>query len=237
MTEQPRATKRILKFVLFVCILAVCWFLGRIFKVDVEYYQGFLLKYPLMLSGLIFVVLYVVTTTFVWFGPKDVLRISSAILFGGYVSTVFVWTGEMVNAAIMFSLSRTLGQEYVQERFKVSSGDLERMKEDASLLGVAAWRINPLVPFRLMDLGYGLTTVPLRKYLLAIVVVSFFRILWLQFILEGVGVSLFKDIPAVLDYFVDHPRVLRYSGMYFLAVVVLTIIAIAVRISRKRKKG
>ena len=236
MVERPQANNKVLKFILFLIVLAVCWYLGRVFDVDVAYYQGILARYPLALSGLIFVVLYVVTTTFIWFGPKDVLRISSAILFGAYVSTVFVWVGEMINSAIMFYLSRVLGREYVQQRFRVKAGELDKMKDDSSFLGVAAWRINPLIPFRLMDLGYGLTRISFKKYFCAIVIISFFRILWLQFILAGIGTSLFQDISAMLDYFLANPVVVRYSGIYFLVVIALTIMAVAARALRKRRK-
>ena len=236
MAEISRINSRGLKFILFLIILTVCWYLGRVFDVDVAYYQGILARYPLALSGLIFVVLYVVTTTFIWFGPKDVLRISSAILFGAYVSTVFVWVGEMINSAIMFYLSRVLGREYVQQRFRIKAGELDKMKGDSSFLGVTAWRINPLIPFRLMDLGYGLTRISFKKYFCAIVVVSFFRILWLQFILAGIGTSLFQDISAMLDYFLANPVVVRYSGIYFLVVIALTIMAVAARALRKRRK-
>ena len=236
MVERPQANNKVLKFILFLIVLAVCWYLGRVFDVDVAYYQGILARYPLALSGLIFVVLYVVTTTFIWFGPKDVLRISSAILFGVYVSTVFVWVGEMINSAIMFYLSRVLGREYVQQRFRVKAGELDKMKDDSSFLGVAAWRINPLIPFRLMDLGYGLTRISFKKYFCAIVIISFFRILWLQFILAGIGTSLFQDISAMLDYFLANPVVVRYSGIYFLVVIALTIMAVAARALRKRRK-
>ena len=223
------------KFILFLVIFAACWYLGKVFKVDVAYYQKFLSQYPLGLSGLIFVVLYVVTTTFVWFGPKDVLRISSAILFGAYVSTVFVWIGEMINSLIMFQLSRVLGREYVQQRLGARSGELDKMKNDTSFLGAVAWRINPLIPFRLMDLGYGLTPMSFKKYFAAIVVVSFFRILWLQFIIAGVGMSLFDNASATMDYFLAHPLVLRYSALYFLAVIIVTIAAVAGRFFRKKK--
>lgn len=236
MAEISRINSRGLKFILFLIILTVCWYLGRVFDVDVAYYQGILARYPLALSGLIFVVLYVVTTTFIWFGPKDVLRISSAILFGAYVSTVFVWVGEMINSAIMFYLSRVLGREYVQQRLRIKAGELDKMKGDSSFLGVTAWRINPLIPFRLMDLGYGLTRISFKKYFCAIVVVSFFRILWLQFILAGIGTSLFQDISAMLDYFLANPVVVRYSGIYFLVVIALTIMAVAARALRKRRK-
>ncbi|MCK5260241.1 MAG: TVP38/TMEM64 family protein [Candidatus Omnitrophica bacterium] len=237
MAEKLRANNKVLKFVLFLFILAACWYLGRVFDVDVPYYQKILARYPLALSGLIFVLLYVVTTTFIWFGPKDVLRIASAILFGAYVSTVFVWIGEMINATVMFYLSRILGREYVQQRLGAQSKKLEKMKDDSSFLGVLAWRINPLAPFRLMDLGYGLTQISFKKYFCAIVIVSFFRILWLQFILAGIGTSLFEDISAMMDYFRAHPVVLRYSGLYFLAVIAVTIMAVAARFLRRRRQA
>lgn len=235
MEEKTRVNKRILKFFALMAILGVCWYLGRVFDVDVAYYQDLLSRYPLALSGLIFVSLYVVTTTFIWFGPKDVLRISSAILFGVMVSTVFVWVGEMINAAVMFYLSRILGREYVQQRLGVKLQELDKMKDDSSLLGIVAWRINPLIPFRLMDLGYGLTRVSFTKYFFGIVIISFFRILWLQFILAGIGTSLFKDVTAMMDYFLDHPSVVYYSSLYFLAVVVVTLAAFIARSLRKRK--
>jgi uncharacterized membrane protein YdjX (TVP38/TMEM64 family) len=86
-----------------------------------------------------------------------------------------------------------------------------------------------------MDLGYGLTPIPFRKYFLAIVVVSFFRIFWLQFILAGIGTSLFEDISAMLDYFLEHPAIVGYSVLYAIAVIALSIVAVAARILRKKR--
>lgn len=227
---------KVLKFGLFLIILTACWYLGRVFKVDVSAYQTFLSRFPLTLSGLIFVLLYVGTTTFIWFGPKDVLRISSAILFGATISTVFVWIGEMINASIMFHLSRVLGMEYVQQKFRIKSQELNKMKDDSSFSGVCAWRINPLIPFRLMDLGYGLTRISFRKYFMAIVVISFFRILWLQSILAGIGTGLFEDVSGMMNYFLENPFVVQCSAVYFLAVIVVTVIALVMRSLRKKKK-
>lgn len=227
--------KKVLKFIFFLIIFAACWYSGRIFKGDVTSIQNLLSGYPLALSGSIFVILYVGTTTFIWFGPKDVLRIASAILFGALVSTLFVWIGEMINAAVMFHLSRILGREYVQQKFRVRSQELDRMKDNSSFLGVFAWRINPLVPFRLMDLGFGLTKISFRKYFIVIFGISFFRILWLQFIIAGIGVNLLKDIGAMQEYFYSNPKIIYYSVIYFLAVIVVTIAAIVARSLKKRK--
>lgn len=237
MSFELMFNKKILKFILFLFIFATCWYLGRVFKVDGASYRELLSGYPLVLSGSIFVALYVGTTTFVWFGPKDVLRISGAILFGAFVSTVFVWIGEMINAMIMFHLSRILGREYIQQKFRVKSQALDQMKDDSSFLGLVALRINPLIPFRLMDLGYGLTPVSFRKYFIAIIAISFFRILWLQLILAGIGTDLLSDFSALWKYFLENPHVVQYSAMYFLAVIVVTIVAVGARFLRKNSKA
>jgi len=223
------------KFTLFLAILVACWYFGRIFKVDVPYYQDLLSNYPVVISGLIFVLLYVGTTTFIWLGPKDVLRISSAIFFGAFVSTVFVWIGEMINARIMFHLSRILGRDYVQQRLGKKGEKLDQMKDDTSILGCLAWRINPLVPFRLMDLGFGLSKISFRKYCLSIVVITFLRIYWLQYILAGVGELMFKDPSLAIKRLQENPNAILISLYFFLAVVIVTITATVARFIRKRK--
>src|SRR5436189_110289 len=96
--------------------------------------------------------------------------------------------------------------------------------------------MNPLVPFRFMDLGFGLTKLPFTKYFLAVVLGSPLRIFWLQFILAGVGEALFKNPSALLDYLMAHQNVLFLSGIYFIGVIIATIIAIAVSAAGRRAK-
>jgi len=45
MNTQLPANKRVLKFILFLTIFSACWYLGRIFKVDVASYQDFLSRF------------------------------------------------------------------------------------------------------------------------------------------------------------------------------------------------
>jgi len=251
---------RIVRFVLFLAVLFLFGYIWKTFGVNAAYYQELFSNYPTM-SVLIFVLLYVGTTTFVWFGPKDILRISSAVFFGASVSTALVWIGEMINALIMFHLSRVLGQEFVAKRLRTKTKKLDNIKNDSSLLGVMALRINPLVPFRIMDLGYGLTRISCLKYLAGISVVSIVRIYWLQYILAEPGVNLFTEISMALnalmngsamtadqmvtlassvflkitDYFIENPKFLRYSCIYFLAVAIVTVIAVIARLLRKQK--
>ncbi len=223
-----------LNFIIFVLVLIFCWFLGKYFKLDVEVFRRVLAQYPIALSGIIFVMLYVLTTTFIWFGPKDVFRVAGAILFGGYISTVFVWVAEMVNVVIMFQLSRQLGREFVEKKFKLKSRDIDKVKKDSSFLGILALRINPLVPFRLMDLGFGLSSVSLKKYLFVALGASLPRILWLQFILAGIGPGFLKNPKELIAYLVAHQKMIVLSGCYFAAVIILTGTAIVVKFMQRK---
>ena len=93
---------RTFKFLILIAILIVCFLMGRYFHIDYDYYRTLLSKYPPVISGFIFISLYVGVTTFAWFGPKDVFRVVGAILFGPVMSTVCIYISEMANAAILF---------------------------------------------------------------------------------------------------------------------------------------
>lgn len=198
-------------------------------SLDFESLRSLLLSVPFILSGVIYVVLYVVLTFFVWFGAKDVFRILGAVFFGGYLSTILVWAAESVNAGILFMLSRKLGQDFIQSKFKVKTGQIDRIKKNASYCGVLAVRLNPLIPFRFMDLGYGLTQISLRKYLLIVMLASIPRIFWLQYILEGVGIQFLENPMMVMPFFVNNPVLIKYSMYYLGLVLIITIVAIVLR--------
>jgi uncharacterized membrane protein YdjX (TVP38/TMEM64 family) len=227
---------RTFKFLILIAILAVCFLMGRYFHIDYDYYRTLISKYPPVISGFIFISLYVGVTTFAWFGPKDVFRVVGAILFGPVMSTVCIWISEMANAAILFYLSRFFGRGFVQQKFRLKSKQLDNVKNESGISGIVALRINPLVPFRLMDLGYGLTQVGFAKYFFVILLASLPRIFWLQYILTHVGESLFKDVPAVITYLMENTFILKYSALYFLSVLVLTIMAVIVKYFKRRRE-
>lgn len=221
-----------IRFIFFIFIIFGAWLLGRFFNIDIEQYRSALSPYPLFLSGIVFIGIYVITTTLIWFGPKDILRLVAAIFYGPFYSTVFVWLAELLNACIMFHLSRFLGREFIEQKFKAASRDIERAKSNSSVIGISALRLNPLIPLRFLDLGYGLTQVSFFKYFCVILITSFPRILWSQSILSQVGDAIFKDYNLVLEYFLNHPFIMYYSGVYFMVVVFLSAWAFFIKLRR-----
>lgn len=231
--EQPKNS--FWKFLLLVFLLIAGFFIAKHFQVDLEQYRETFRSYPIIISGPIFIAIYVVTTTLVLVGPHDVLKISSALLFGAKVSTILLSIAELMNASILFGLSRWLGREYVEKKFKWKvKKSMYEPERKTSLLMIMALRLNPLIPFRFLDIGFGLSNVSFAKYFIAILLVSPFRLYWLQMIIEGVGENIFKDMSAVMTYMLDHPEIVRYSSIYFLVVIVLTIAAFMLRNFQKK---
>jgi uncharacterized membrane protein YdjX (TVP38/TMEM64 family) len=203
----------------------MCFVFGKLFQFDLEGMRAFLSSFSLVVSGIIFILIYVVLTNLIWFGPKDVLRIASAVLFGAWISTLLVWISEICNAAILFSLSRQLGQEYFEQKFRMKKARIEEVKKKSGIFGSFVLRINPLIPFRFQDLIAGLSRITLGKYIGAIILPSLLRIYWLQFLLAALGVNIFKNPDVLNEYLATHPEALMMSSVYFLLVIILSITA------------
>jgi uncharacterized membrane protein YdjX (TVP38/TMEM64 family) len=217
------ASKNRLNFLILVLILIFCWLLGSYCKIDSENLKSIFSKFPLILSGAIFVLLYVVLTFFIWFS-KDILRVLSALIFGTYLSTVLVYLSEMINLIILFTLSRFLGRGFVKNQLRGAFAGLDRRIGKFSFWSIFSLRIIPLVPFRFLDIAAGLTEIPFEKYFIASVLGTPLRIFWLQLILAAVGLSVFKDTNSVLEYFLNNRLILVFSLIYLAAAIILGVI-------------
>ncbi len=214
------------RFLILVLVLILCWLLGQYIHLDVEGLKTALRSYPVVVSGAIYIILYVLISTFLWFGPKDVFRVAGAFVFGGYLSALWVWIAEMINLVIMFQLSRRLGQAFVDRRLGRRRTNFQRMKKTTGVLGIAALRLPPLIPIRMLDLGFGLSKVPLRRYWLVCAIVTFPRILWQQVILDVMGGNLFEGVAAMTGYMADHMEVVVLSLIYFVLIVGVLVAAL-----------
>lgn len=227
----------VIKFFFFVALIIFILFLGQWLHVDLTFYQGYVQQLPFVLSCLIFIFLYVLLTTIIWFGPKDILRIAAALLFGPGVSTFLVWLGELANCAIFFHMSRYLGRDFIVQRFKIPQENLEKTQKAKNVLGLIALRLNPLVPFRFLDIGVGLSGASFKKYFMVALVISPIRIFWMQYIIYGMGENYFKNPMAALEYFQNNPRVAFYSFLYFLIIAAVSFVAVIFRRKGLKEEG
>lgn len=221
---------------LIVFFIAGCFAFGKFFDISFDQARDFLQRYPLWLQGLVYIGLYVVTTTLIVVGPKDVIRILGAIFFGGLVSTIFVYIAELFNAMIMFHMSRKVGREMVLKQWLGRHEKLAHIGDNTTLLNVMALRINLLFSFRLLDIAYGLTTISFQKYFLAAVIASPLRLYVAQSILAYIGEAIIRTPRAALLKLIGNQDFFQVAVAYMGTVAIVTVAALVQNASLKRKR-
>lgn len=212
-----------LKFIFFLFFLLLAWLLGRFFIIENNIYENFFRNLPLGVSAVVFIFLYVCITFFAW-AAKDVFKIIGAYVFGAYLSAFFIWLAEMGNAFIFFHFSRHCGREFVQKRFSSKVSSLDRYMDRSGFWGIFIVRAFPIIPFRVLDLAVGLTSIQFFKYFLLVMIASPVRIFWVQFILAGVGRSFLREPQILTDFLHQNPLAFRFSLGYFIASVIAIIL-------------
>lgn len=209
-----------LKFLFFVAALVLFWFFGRFFPVDTEAIQKSLAQFPHFYSGVIFVLLYVVVSFFLWFS-KDVFRFAAAVLFGAFLSTLFIWIAEIINTGILFHFSRGLGRNFVENSLKGKYRNLDQKLAGLNFFWLFMFRLVPLVPFRFLDLAMGLSKISFRRYFTAAILGSPLRIFWVQFVLAGVGRNFFKSPSLVAEFFLKNQNLFFLSILYLILMLIV----------------
>jgi len=206
-----------INFLLFSLFLAGFIFLGRYFSIDEEAVRILLQDIPLGFSALAFIISYVIGTFLIW-QLKDPLKIVGAVLFGAYLSTVLIYIAEIINACIFFELSRKLGRRFVEKKLKGRLRQFYERIETMNMGWVFLLRAVPLIPYRVLDLSFGLSGFSFRKYLLVVLLASLPRIFAIQFVLAAIGgFSLEKTVA----YFQENQAVALALTLYFLIAVVV----------------
>jgi uncharacterized membrane protein YdjX (TVP38/TMEM64 family) len=211
-----------IKFVSFVIVIILLMVVGNFFHIDIERLQMSLLKFPVLASGIIFIILYVVVTFFIWLS-KDIFRITAALLFGPFISTVFVFIAELINAFILFNFSRFFGRGFVEEHLKGNFKNLDEKLAQSNFAWLFIFRTVPLLPFRFMDLACGLTKIPLRRYLIVCALGSLPRIFWLQYILAAMGRGILTKPQSIINYLMLDRTAFIFTLVYLALIIVVLI--------------
>jgi len=110
-----------------------------------------------------FIGVYVVQTALSLPGAA-ILSLAAGAIFGAVPGTAYAVVGATVGATLAFLLTRYLFHETVQRRFGVRLETINRELESAGLNYLLFLRLVPLFPFFLINLGAGLTQLPLRTF-------------------------------------------------------------------------
>jgi uncharacterized membrane protein YdjX (TVP38/TMEM64 family) len=198
------------------------WYLGRYLHIDTETIRQSLSKFPVFISGALYIILYVIVTFFIMLS-KDMFWLVGAVLFGPYLSALFVFIAETVNAFILFYLARLLGRGFVEhsakgkDKYKYLDEKIGRL----SFGWLFFFRVTPLIPYRFVDLAAGLTRISFRKYLAAVILGSPLKIFWVQYIVAGVGEAMLNNPYAIAEFFLKNQALFFFSLIYPVLVILV----------------
>jgi uncharacterized membrane protein YdjX (TVP38/TMEM64 family) len=216
-TKSPGGSIRL--FYAFILLIFLGWVLGRFVKLERPTIQSFFEGIPLLYAAVLFILLYAVLSFFLWF-TKDIFMVASVVIYGPFVSTVFVWSAEIVNAIILFFLARRLGHGFVKTRIEPRWHGLWKRMNKIGFWDMLALRAIIFAPFRFLDLAFGLTEIPLRNYLAAVIPGSLPRVWMRQYFLYIFFVIVAKDLGSMIVY-IQERQYLSYFALFYVILWVI----------------
>lgn len=205
------------RFFIFIILIVLIILSGKLFSPSQEDIEEKIKSIPLFPASLLFVFLYIIGTFFIWY-LKDPLKLIGAIAFGAYLSTFLIYISEIVNAFIFFKLSNFLGKDFLEKFLSGKFKNFYNKLQGIPLGWIFLLRAVPLIPYRVLDVSFGLSKVPLKRYLIAVVLASPLRIFWIQFILASVR-SLSLD--KMILYFQENSFIFLWSLIYLILAAIL----------------
>ncbi|WP_298439313.1 TVP38/TMEM64 family protein [Geobacter sp.] len=153
----------------------------------------------------LFLAVYVLQTALSLPGAA-VLSLAAGAVFGTLAGTIYAVIGATAGATLAFLVTRYLFHDAVQRRVGPRLAAINRELESAGLHYLLFLRLVPIFPFFLINLGAGLTRLPLRTFFIGTLV----GIIPGGFVYVNAGASLASiDTPAD----VTSPRVLGSFGL------------------------
>lgn len=95
-----------------------------------------------------------------------VLSLAAGAVFGTAWGTLYAVTAATIGATLAFLVTRYLVRDLVMARFGAKLEALNRELEERGLNYLLFLRLVPLFPFFLINLASGLTTLPLRTFVI-----------------------------------------------------------------------
>ena len=208
------------RFLVLILIMAIIGISNYYFKVDLEDIRVFLQRLSVWKAVVIYALIYVLSSIFIPLS-KDIIKVVGAISLGAVLSSLGIWIAEIINATLFFCLARYLGRGFLAARLKGRAKIIDQRIGSSGFKGILILRLVPLIPYRALDLLVGLTSLGFIQYFVIAVIGSPLRIFWIQYILAGVGIGIFKNPAALVDYMMTNKIVFVWSLIYLILVIIV----------------
>jgi uncharacterized membrane protein YdjX (TVP38/TMEM64 family) len=206
-----------IKLIIILLLIIIIILLAQLFSKDIEKIGIFLRKIPAIYSAPLFISFYVLSNFVFFFDIKDLLKPVAALIFGAYISTLLIYIAEIINAFIFFNLSSILGRNYVERALRGKFSRFYEKLENINLGWIVLFRLLPFIPYRVLDISFGLSRVPFKKYIIAVILASPPRIFWIQIILASVG-GFYPE--KIMKFYQDNP----FFSLFILLYLIISVI-------------
>lgn len=102
--------------------------------------------------------------------PPVIMTFVGGAIFGTAFGFLYSWIGGVLGAAGGYALARGLGGPAIRHLLGRHSARLDRLLDDIGFVSLFRLRINPIVPYNLLNFACGVTRVPFTPYSLAAMV-------------------------------------------------------------------
>lgn|ERR1700704_1668967 len=119
------------------------------------------------LGGVLYAVFYIVGTAL--FFPGLPLTLGAGFIYGAVIGTLVVSPASVAGATLAFLIARYLARDWVARRLRKypQAAALDRAIEKNGFKAVVLLRLQPVLPFNILNYALGLTSIRLRDYMLA----------------------------------------------------------------------
>ena len=136
-----------------------------------------------------------------------------------------IYIGEMMNMAALFWFSRKMGRPFVEAR---ASGRIRQIEDAASRTSAPViffMKFYPVISFRFLDLGYGLTKISFIKYAAISMLAAPVRLYIVQYFLDmmiNFGLVFNGEMSSYSERFMEMTYDIVDRPALFLALTVYT---------------
>ena len=118
-------------------------------------------------GGVIYAVFYIAGTAL--FFPGLPLTLGAGFLYGAVIGTLVVSPASVAGASLAFLIARYFARDWVTRRLKKypQAAAIDRAIEKNGFKAVVLLRLQPVLPFNILNYALGLTSIRLRDYMLA----------------------------------------------------------------------
>ena len=118
-------------------------------------------------GGVLYAIFYVLGTAL--FFPGLPLTLGAGFLYGAFIGTLVVSPASVAGATLAFLIARYVARDWVKRRLTKypQAATLDRAIEKNGFKAVILLRLQPVLPFNILNYALGLTSIRLRDYMLA----------------------------------------------------------------------